>query len=330
MGRTVYVGGEQSLLVCELASQALEVHARVDVGALPSFLAFAPRRGTAYAVAEGEDRVTALRVTAEGASPKVLGSVPCPGGPAYVSVDREERFVMAANYNGGTVLVWPIADDGALGPVTEEIRTGIHPHAVLTDPTNQFVLVPNKGSDRVSLFRLDESLGKLLPLDSDTVATAAGAGPRHLAFHPNGRRAYLMNELDCTLVVFAVEEERLSTLQVAQTLPSGVAAGSTGADVHVSHDGRFVYASNRGHDSIAIFRTTDAGVELVGHESTRGRVPRNFCLLGEDLLLVANQESCSVVAFERNPESGLLRFRFETHVGERAFWVGPWGAAPGA
>ncbi len=327
---TVYVGGEHHLLVCSLGERALEVEARVDVGAMPSFLAFAPRRGTAYAVAEAADLVTALRLGPDGAVPRVVGSVQSSGGPAYVAVDREERFVFAANYGGGTVLIWPIRDDGSLGEPTEELRTGINPHCILADPTNQFVFVPNKGSDRVSQLRFDGSAGKLSPAAPDAAPTARGAGPRHLAVHPNGRLAYLMNELDCTLVTFALDGGSLRQLQVVSTLPRGVGPDDTGADVHVSPDGRFVYASNRGHDRIAIFRTTAEGVELVGHESTRGRVPRNFCLLGAERLLVANQESCSVVVFERDVANGLLRAAFEADVGERAFWVGPPGAVPGA
>ncbi len=326
---TVYVGGEHHLLVCSLGERGLDVTARVDVGALPSFLAFAPRQGTAYAVAEAADLVTALRMNPDGSVAQVLGSVPSPGGPAYVAVDRDQRFVFAANYGGGTVLVWPIREDGSLGEPTCELRTGINPHCILADPSNQFLFVPNKGSDRVSQLRFDGSEGKLSPAEPESVQTAAGAGPRHLAFHPNGRRAYLMNELDCTLVTYALDGGSLRLLQIISTLPRNVGPDDTGADVHVSPDGRFVYASNRGHDSIAIFRTTAEGVELVGHESTRGRVPRNFCLLGDDRVLVANQESHSVVGFQRDVESGRLSTVFESDVGERAFWVGPPGAIPG-
>lgn len=325
---TVYVGGEHHLLICALAGDEFSVERRLDVGPLPSFLAFAPKRGTAYAVNEGADAVVALRMSQEG--PEVLGSVPSPGGPAHVAVDRNERFVLAANYGGGTVLVWPIREDGTLGPATEELRTGVNAHQVLTDPTNHFVFVPNKGSDRISQLRFDPSLGKLAPSEPEAVGTAAGAGPRHLAFHPSGRRAYLMNELDCTLVTYALDGGRLRLLQILPALPRLVGPDDTGADVHVSPDGRFVYCSNRGHDSIAIFRTTEEGLEVVGHESTRGRVPRNFCLLGEDRLLVANQESQSVVGFARDVTTGLLTRRFEAHVGERAFWVGTTGSVGGA
>jgi 6-phosphogluconolactonase len=326
---TVYVGGEQHLLVCKLSENQLGIVERLDVGAVPSFLAFAKRRGMLYAVNEGADRVVAVRLGQDG-SHEVLGSVPSPGGPAYVAVDRNERFVLAANYGGGTVLVWPIQGDGSLGPATDELRTGVNPHAILTDPTNHFVFVPNKGSDRVTQLKFDPSLGKLRPSEPEVVTTNAGAGPRHLAFHPSGKRAYLVNELDCTIITYALDGGRLRLLQIQPTLPRSVGPDDTGADVHVSADGRFVYSSNRGHDSIAIWRTTPEGLELVGHESTRGRVPRNFCLLGDDRLLVANQESHTLVGFERDRETGLLRHLFETEVGERAFWVGTEDSVGGA
>jgi 6-phosphogluconolactonase len=228
------------------------------------------------------------------------------------------------------VLVWPILNDGALGAATDELRTGVNPHAILTDPTNHFVFVPNKGSDRVTQLRFDPSLGKLSPAEPEVVSTNAGAGPRHLAFHPSGKRAYLVNELDCTIITYALDGGRLRLLQILPTLPRAVGPDDTGADVHVSPDGRFVYCSNRGHDSIAIFRTTQEGLELAGHESTRGRVPRNFCLIESDHLLVANQESHTIVGFARDTETGLLRQLFETNVGERAFWVGTEHSACGA
>lgn len=319
--RTIYVGGERHLFVCALIGEELRVESRQDVGAMPSFMAFAPSHGTAYVVNENDDAIGVLRL--EGDRPVLIGKVSSPGGPAYVSVDRSERWVLAANYGGGTVRIWPIQEDGTLGPLSDEQRPGLHPHCIVADPTNAYAVVTNKGSDTVSLYRFDSQRGKFWEGEPPVVPVASGAGPRHLAFHPQGRRAYLVNELDCTVVTFAVEGARLSEVQTLSTLPTPRGEQDTGADLHVSPDGRFVYVSNRGHDSIAIFKTNEAGLALVGHESTRGHIPRNFCLLGEDRLLVANQESNNVIGFERNRETGTLSLQFTASFGEPTFWVGP-------
>ncbi|NLE88890.1 MAG: lactonase family protein [Myxococcales bacterium] len=319
--RTIYVGGERHLFACSLGEAELRVEDRVDAGALPSFMAFAPSHGTAYVVNEREDAIGVLRL--EGERPVLIGKVASPGGPAYVSVDRSERWVLAANYGGGTVRLWPILDDGTLGPLSDEQRSGAHPHCVLSDPTNAYVLVTNKGSDTIACYRFDSQRGKLWEGEPFVVPLARGSGPRHLAFHPQGHRAYLVDELDCTVVTLAVEGASLRPLQVLSTLPGPRGSDDSGADLHVSPDGRFVYVSNRGHDSIAIFKTSDDGLALVSHESTRGRTPRNFCLVGDDRLLVANQESSNIVGFERNRETGGLSLQFVAPVGEKAYWVGP-------
>lgn len=319
--RTIYVGGERHLFLCALGGDELRVEGRLEVGALPSFMAFAPSHGTAYVVNEREDAIGVLRL--EGERPVLVGKVPSPGGPVYVSVDRSERWVLAANYGGGTVRSWPIQEDGSLGPLCDEQRSGPQPHCVIADPTNAYVLVANKGNDTLASYRFDSQRGKLWESEPPLVQLASGSGPRHLAFHPQGHRAYLVNELDCTVVTFAVGGAELRQLQVLSTLPGPRGSDDTGADLHVSPDGRFVYVSNRGHDSIAVFKTSDIGLTLVGHESTRGRTPRNFCLVGDDLLLVANQESSNVVGFERNRETGTLMLQFVASVGEKAYWVGP-------
>jgi 6-phosphogluconolactonase len=319
--RTIYVGGERHLFLCALVGDELRVHGRIEVGVQPSFLAFAPSRGTAYVAVEGEDSLGILRL--EGERPVLLGKVASPGGPAYVAVDRSERWVLAANYGGGTVRVWPIQEDGTLGPVSDEQRTGRQPHCILTDPTNAYAFVTNKGSDTIGVYRFDAQRGKLWEAEPPEVTVGRGTGPRHLDFHPQGHRAYLVGELGCTVTTFAVGAGKLEALQTLPTLSGERTAEDTGADLHVSPDGRFVYVSNRGEDSIAIFKVSDAGLVLAGQESTRGRTPRNFCLVGDEHLLVANQESHNVMGFERNRETGALTPQFVAPFGERTYWVGP-------
>lgn len=288
---------------------------------MPSFMAFAPSHGTAYVACEREDAVGVLRL--EGERPVLIGKVASPGGPTYVSVDRGERWVLAANAEGGTVCVWPILEDGSLGPVSDEQRSGRHPLCVVIDPTNDYALVTNRGSDSVSLYRFDAQRGKLWEADPPAVTLGQGAGPRHLEFHPQGHRAYLVNELNCTVTTFAVSGGELTPLQTLPSLAGERSVDDRGADLHVSPDGRFVYVSNRGADAIAIFQTQDAGLVLVGHESTRGKDPRTFCLIGDDRLLVAHRETENVMGFERNRETGALTLQFTAPLGERTFWVGP-------
>jgi 6-phosphogluconolactonase len=183
-------------------------------------------------------------------------------------------------------------------------------------PDGRFVLVTDLGTDQVLVYRLDNSTGQLTPNEAGTpvVSEHAGAGPRHFAFAPNRRTVYVINELDSTVTVCDYRPERgeLQTRQVVSTLPEGIdgpAIGNDCAHIAVSPDGRFVYGSNRGHDSIAIWEVADANGELrpVGHESTRGKTPRNFSLDPTgSWLLVANQESDTIVPFRRDPDSGRL------------------------
>jgi 6-phosphogluconolactonase len=246
--------------------------------------------------------------------------------PCYVSLDPSGRYALVANYTGGTISVLPVAADGQLAAATCVIHhqgSGIrpeqdaaHPHMVLPTPDGRFVLVTDLGTDQVLVYQLDTATGKLKPNEQGTAAVteAPGSGPRHFAFAPHGRTVYVLNELNSTVTVYDYAPERgeLHARQVVSTLPDGVdglAIGNSCAQIVVSPDGRFVYASNRGHDSIAIWEVADATGELrpVGHESTRGETPRNFNLDPTgSWLLVANQDSGTIVPFRRDPASGRL------------------------
>jgi 6-phosphogluconolactonase len=192
-------------------------------------------------------------------------------------------------------------------------QQGAHPHMIAPTPDGQFVLVSDLGTDQVVIYRLDGETGHLAANEQGTLALAEepGAGPRHFAFAPGGRALYVINELASTLSVYAYDGDRgeLRRLQTVSTLPEGYDGENSCAHVAVSPDGRFVYGSNRGHDSIAIWEvdTTTGTVRLVGHESTRGKTPRNFNLDPSGTwLLAANQDSDTVVTFRRDQESGGL------------------------
>ena len=229
-----------------------------------------------------------------------------------------------ANYGGGSVTLLPIGKDGRLGEGGDFVqhqgksanprRQGEpHAHSIRTDPAGRFALAADLGLDKVFVYRLDRRRKKLVPNDPPFATVKAGAGPRHIAFHPTGRTVYVINEIDLTVTAFAYDAARgaLRELHTLPTLPDGVAVGNNScADIHVAPSGRFLYGSNRGHDSIAIFAldAKTGRMKVVGHEPTQGKTPRNF---GIDptgtFLLAANQETNNIVVFRLDARTGTLR-----------------------
>jgi len=296
----------------------------------PSYLALDPRHRYLYAVDEVEESdgqptggVSAFAVDSASGALTFLNRQPSHGtAPCHVSVDRTGRFVLVANYGSGSVAMYPIEDGGGLGAASDvvqhvgssvnpERQQGPHAHSINLDPDNHFALVCDLGMDKIMVYRLDLAHGKLVPNDPPSAAAKPGAGPRHLAFHPNARNAYVINEIASTLTAFAWDGARgaLREIQTVSTLPVGFTGSSHTADVHVAPSGRFVYGSNRGHDSIvgfAIDQQTGA-LTYAGHASTLGRTPRNFAIdPSGTFLLVANQDTDTVVTFRVDPETGQL------------------------
>lgn len=296
----------------------------------PSFLALAPNGRFLYAVNEIGDyegrssgSVTAFAVDPTSGGLEKLNAQPSMGAaPAHLVVDRSGRFVLTANYTGGNVSVLPIREDGSLDPTSDvkqhegsgpnsSRQSAPHAHSVNLDPENRFALVADLGIDKVMVYRFDAEAGTLTPAPQPSASLRPGAGPRHLAFHPNGRLVYVINELDSTITAFDYDpdEGALLEIQTFSTLPDGFEDRSSCADIHVSPDGRFVYGSNRGHDSIVVYEIApDSGsLVLIQHQSTLGSTPRNFTIdpTGR-FLLAANQESRSVVSFHIDADSGML------------------------
>ncbi len=296
----------------------------------PSFLALAPGGRYLYAANEvpaldGQPggAVSAFAVDAATGDLTYLNRQPSHGeDPCHLSVEATGRFVLVANYTSGSVAMLPIGDDGRLGPATEvhqhagssvnpERQRGPHAHSITPDPANRYALVADLGLDQVLVYRLDLERGALPPHDPPSASLPAGAGPRHLAFHPGAPYVYVINELDSTMTACAWDGARgtLRALQTLSTLPPDFTGRSHCADIHVAPSGRFVYGSNRGHDSIAIFAIDPATGTLtpVGHESTGGRTPRNFAIdPAGNYLFAANQESDSIVTFRIDGETGRL------------------------
>lgn len=293
----------------------------------PTFLAVHPDGKHLYAANEtgkwGDQPggyVTAFAVDAATGMLKELNQQSSVGGgPCHLVVDGTGRNVLAANYGGGSVVSLPINADGSLRPHTAFIQhTGSsvnpsrqkepHGHSINVSPDNRFALAADLGTDRVYIYAFGAGQGTLKP--HGEAALPPGSGPRHLAFAPDGRHAFVINELLSTLTSFAWDARRgaLKAVDSQPTLPAGFSGGSSTAEVRVHPNGRFVYGSNRGHDSIAVFRVDRGGrLSLVEHVSTQGRTPRNFNLDPTGKFLWAgNQGSDSVVVFRVDDETGRL------------------------
>jgi 6-phosphogluconolactonase len=297
----------------------------------PSFLAFDPSRKFLYAVAEvstlgGEKTggVIAFAVDPRTGGLKRLNEQPSQGaGPCHLVVDKTGKNVLVANYDGGTVAVLPIDEQGRLKPasaaiahhgksVNVERQEGPHAHSINLDAANQFAFAADLGLDKVLVYRFDARAGTLRPNEPPAAIVAPGSGPRHFAFHPSGRFAYVINELGSTITVFWYDAETgaLSTVQTISTVPRDFKGTNYPAEVVVHPSGKFVYGSNRGHDSIAIFSVDAATGRLTaqGHEPTQGKNPRNFAVDPTgNYLLAANQDSDTVVVFRLDPATGKLK-----------------------
>ena len=297
----------------------------------PAFLAIHPQQRYLYAVNEvGQfagkpgGAVSAFAIDPETGELTLLNQQSSQGpGPCHLSVDHTGQFVLIANYSGGSVAILPIDSDGKLGEATDFVQhegSSVNPrrqekphaHSIMVDESNRYAFVPDLGMDKIMIYRLNLTEGKLEPNDEPWAKIKAGAGPRHFDFHPNGKYAYVINELDNTLIAFAYDAARgtLREMQTVSTLPEDFSGTSYCADVHVSPSGKFVYGSNRGHDSIAIFEIDeDTGrLTCVGYEPTQGKMPRNFAIDPTGaFLLAANQDSDNVVVFRIDRQTGSLK-----------------------
>ncbi|TWT66870.1 6-phosphogluconolactonase [Posidoniimonas polymericola] len=294
----------------------------------PSYLTLTADRQRVYAVGEITDyqgkqagKLIAYRREDDGRLAKLNEVAVCGGAPCYVSLDRDERFALVANYADGTVCSLPILASGELGAVAssrqhagssviKNRQQGPHAHCVVADPTNRFVLATDLGADKIFVYRFDAKTGELTPHDPPALAMPPGSGPRHLTFHPNGRLAVVINELNGTLTSMSWDADsgRLAIVDSESTLPPNVKQKSC-ADVHVHPNGRFVYGSNRGHDSIAVFAIDASTGELdpVDHVPARVKTPRNIALTPSgDYLFAGGQYSGDISVFAVDPESGGL------------------------
>ena len=253
---------------------------------------------------------------------RFLNSQPTGGdNSSTVAVDASNRFVVLAN--GPGVAVFPIHPDGSLAPYSDLVippgepgpwrkeQFGPHPHQAAFDLTGRYVVVPDKGLDKIHVYRFDAERGKLSSCDPPHLKARYGAIPRHIAFHPHARYAYVVNEMDSTVNAYHWDTERgaLQPFQRIPTTPMSYVGDNTGAEIAVAPSGKYVYASNRGHDSIAIFAVepSDGSLAHVGWESVRGKKPRYFGIAPDgSCLYAANENSHTIVEFHIDTATGLL------------------------
>ena len=296
----------------------------VSAGANPSFLTIHPNGRVLYAVKELDNgAVSAFAIErATGWLTRLNEQTSGGGAPCYVSVDSSGRALLVANYAGGSVSLLPIQPDGALAAATSVVQhagTGPnaerqeapHAHCILPDRSNRFALAADLGADRVFVYRLDLDGKALRHVEGGDAVMRPGAGPRHLAFHPTLPLVFVANELDSTVATLRFDAERaaLSPIDTRSTVPAGWTGTNYPADIHVATNGRTLYVSNRGHNSIAVFSVAESTGALALEQvvPTDGDWPRNFTLDPTGRwLLVANQRSDSIVVFGRDPETGRL------------------------
>jgi 6-phosphogluconolactonase len=289
----------------------------------PSFLAVSPNRRFLYAANENSTgSISAFSIDGAKGTLKLLNTVSSRGaGPCHVALDKTGKWLFAANYNTGSVAAFPVLDDGRLSEasafvqhsgssVNPQRQAGPHAHSVNISPDNRFVLVADLGLDQILTYRIDAAKG-LTPAEPPFTKVAPGSGPRHFVFGTDGRFAYAINEMLATMTAFQYDAAQgsLKEIQTLSTLAAGFTGANSAAEIAVHPSGKFLYASNRGNDSIAIF-SIDAKtgtLSAAGYASTGGKTPRNFAIDSTGkFLLAANQDSGNIVVFRIGQNTGGL------------------------
>jgi 6-phosphogluconolactonase len=333
-----YTGGDGTkksegiyLLELDLRSGALSQPQLAGRAINPSFLAVHPSQKFLYAVDEvgrfqGRQGggISAFAIDSETGLLSVLNQESSVGsGPCHLVVDRLGKNVLLANYGSGSIACLPIESSGRLQPHTSFIQhegSGTNParqesphaHSINLDSEGRFAVVADLGLDRLFVYSFDSAQGRLKPNQPAFSPVAAGAGPRHFAFHPTGRYGYVINEMANTVTAFKYDASHgtLSEIQTISTLPSDFKGTSYTAEVQVHPSGKFLYGSNRGHDSITVFaiEAETGKLTMAGIEPTQGKNPRNFALDPTGMFLLAeNQDSASIVVFRIDAEHGTLK-----------------------
>jgi 6-phosphogluconolactonase len=287
----------------------------------PSFLTIAPDGKNVYAVAENEPDggVYALQFDAKAGQLKLLNEQSSSGAhPCYIDIDQKGKWLVVSNYTGGSVSAYPVNPNKSVGvaqnvshtgsSVNPERQTSPHPHSAVFAPDGNDIFVPDLGQDKIIQYQLDPATGMIKA--SGSIQAVAGSGPRHLVFHPNKKFAYVINELNATITAYQYGKT-LTPIQTVKTLPDDFKEQNWCADLHLSPDGRFLYGTNRGHNSIVSYKVDPATGQLtfIERQDVHGKWPRNFMIDPTgNYLLVANQETDNITIFKRDQKTGTLQY----------------------
>jgi len=318
-----------TLLDLDLKTGALEKKQVVSDGPNPTYLVLSPDHHYLYACNEignfnGEKAgaASAFSIDRSTGALTLLNQQSTGGdGPCHIEVDKQNKIVLVANYGGGSLATFPVLPDGKLGPSSTFIQhtgksadpsrqEGPHAHCFTLDAANKYGFACDLGLDKVFVYKVDLATAKVEPNDPPFATVPPGSGPRHIAFTPNNHFAYVCNEMLSTVTAFSYDANKgkLTSLQTLSTLPHGVdGKGNSTAEIETSHDGRFVYVSNRGHNSVAIFSIDPRTGHLthVGDQSTLGKTPRCFKIdPSGTIMLAANQDSDDVFSFRVDKKTG--------------------------
>lgn len=292
----------------------------------PAPMTLDPQKQVLYVGQRGMNAISSYRIDRSTGFLNFLNMIPIFDNPVYLSTDKTGNYILAASYGGNKAAIYAIQEDGTLAETVIQIEdTDKNPHSILTDATNQYLFIPNTGADKILQFRFDESTGRIEPNLPAEVITDSIAGPRHFIFHGTKPIVYFVNEKNSTVTAYHLDEKKgvLSPFQSIATLPEGYEGQNTCADIHITPDDRFLYASNRGHDSIAAFKVDKKTGKLttIGQFATQKK-PREFDVdpTGR-YLFAAGEDSDSLATYRINQDSGKLKALNVIYVGHRPSWV---------
>ncbi len=330
MTTAVYVsnaeGGHIHVLHLDELRGLLTTVQRVEVGGTVMPLALSPNRGVLYAARRSEPlAVLSFAIDANTGELTVLGEAPLPHSMAYIATDRSGRWLLSASYGGHLVAVSPIGADGAALAATQTVPTGPNAHSIITDASNRFVFSASLGAGAIHQMLFDAASGRLAPNEPAQLAVRPGASTRHLVLHPNGRVLFAINEHDAAIDVFTLDPARgtLALLQTTISMPPGFSDQPWAADLHLTPDGRFLYASERcSHTLMAFAVDTSSGrLNPLGHTMVPAE-PRGFNITADGRwLIVAGQVSGSVGLFSIDPKTGVLAAKSEHAAGLGPNWI---------
>jgi len=325
-----FTGGEsEGIYLCNFDAETGKLKPGMTFKGIdnPNFLKISPDKKYLYAatrppaiIEKSGGYINAYKINQKGELQFLNKQVSHGSDPCHVDISADGKFVAIATYGGGSVSLFPVNSDGKLLPASSTINfTGSgpnknrqnepHAHSIKFSPAGNQVFSADLGTDQLNIFRLEHQ--KLVPANQKFVKTDPGAGPRHFDFHPNGNIIYVINELNSTITVFQNENDAWKKVQSVSTIPPGFSEDNYCADIHVSSNGKFLYGSNRGHNSISVFKidAESKKLELITIVPSEGKWPRNFTLTKNGkYMLVANQNSNNIAVFRINHETGIPVF----------------------